>query len=507
MINLFRRKSPVSQSTGDRIPRRRHYQMAKLGGTTADWFSGDSTPDQLIFGALRRSRNRARDLARNDDYTRRFITLAKTNVVGPEGFVFRARAYDWRNGRKELDRPANGKIDDSFYSWAKPGHCTLDRVASLTDVENQIVSGLIVDGEFLARKVRGRFNDWGFALQAICPSRLDEQLNQQRCEAVAGVMDAQNEIRMGVEIDRYGAPVAYHFIRGESNVTSIGHTTHEGHDRIPADEIVHVFIQEVPGQTRGITLLAPVAYRKRMLDGFMESVTVGARVAAAKMGWLIRDPENPADEPEQGPGAGMYDLSPGQIEEMPFGFNDFKPFDPGYPPANFEEFTKNILHGIAAGLGVSYLALSGDLKGVSYSGGRLAMLADQDAWRCMQRFVIEHFCEKFYPDWLQMALTTGAVDLPLAKIEKFLVHRWRGRGWRWADPKREVDAQIAAIKAGIKSFTEVCDEIGNDFEEVVEELSENYALAEKMGITLLLDGPVSAFVDDDENTNPENEGE
>jgi len=492
MFGLFKKKRRRPSAPSPRLPERvrsqtgrRNYAMAKMGGLTNDWFSGDATADQMIYQGLRRMRNRARDLARNDDYTRRFIGLARNNIIGPYGITFRARSRDYINGVPVPDAVANGKIETAFNAWMKPGTCTCDRIGSLTDVEAQLVQGLITDGEFICRKVRGVQNGYGFALQPIDPERLDEQLNRAARPASAGV-SAQNEIRMGVELDSFGGPVAYHFIDGDSSVNSYGQQQRRGYQRLPAAEIVHVFIQERPGQTRGVTMLAPVALRKKMLDGFMGAVTDGARAAACKMGWFVRDPENPGDAKSEDNSA-FYEASPGQIEEMPVGFNDFKPFDPGYPPANFEEFTKTILRGISAGLGVSYLALSNDMQGVSYSGGRLAMLADQDVWRCLQVYVIEHFCERIYPDWLLMALTTQVVALPLAKLDKWAVSRWRPRGWKWADPQREVQAYIQAIKAGLTSFTAVCNETGTDFEEVIEELAENYALAKASGVTLLLD--------------------
>jgi len=487
-VSRVRKSSPAS------APRQRNYAMAKLGGLTADWFSMDLTADQAIHAGLRRMRNRARDLARNDDYTRRFISLACTNIVGPTGITFRARSRDWNQQQKKfvLDTAANGRIEEGLYAWAKAGVCTLDRRLSLTDVENQQVRGLVVDGEFLCRKVRGAPNAFGFALQPLDPELLDEQRNRAYRAPAAGLAE-ENEIRMGVELDRNGAPLAYHFIDGESSVTGYG-TNRRGWNRIPAAEIVHVFIQEAPGQTRGVTWLAPVALRKKMLDGFMDAVVTGARVAACKMGYKIRDPNyegTPPNENADGTPAApqSFEAEPGMIEELEDGFIDFKAFDPGYPPANFEEFTKTIIHGIAAGLGVSYLALSGDLSGVSYSGGRLAMLGDQDVWRCLQNFLIEHFCDQFYPDWLLMVLTTQAVALPLSKKDKFLSCAWRPRGWKSQDPVKDAAAAIMHLKAGTKSFTEVCDDMGGDFNETLEELAENYALAESLGVALLLDLP------------------
>ena len=268
-------QSPRARKARAPAPRRRGYAMAKLGGETNDWFSGDLTADQAIYGCLRRMRNRARDLACNDDYTRRFIHLAKTNVIGHRGIQYRARCVDYRGSEAIPADVDNLILQTAFGVWSQMGGCTVDRRQSFIDVLEMLIECWIVDGEFICRKVKGYDNEFGYALQPIDADRLDERLNREKSANL-------NEIRMGVEIDEWTAPVAYHFLDGNQSVHSYGYAQ-QRHIPVPAAEIIHVYRMERPGQTRGVTYLAPIALRKKMLDGFMHAVVVGARAAACKM--------------------------------------------------------------------------------------------------------------------------------------------------------------------------------------------------------------------------------
>ncbi len=503
-------KLETGRSSAVKNPRRglptfgkRHYAMAKLGGETNDWFSGDLTADQAIYGGMRRMRNRARDLARNDDYTRRFLHLAKTNIVGHRGIQFRAKTVDYVKNKEILSVYDNAVLNRAFSAWSKPGSCTVDRRMSFRDVQDMLVECWLVDGEFIARKIRGYDNEYGFALQPIDADRLDEQLNRQRSAT-------QNEIRMGVEIDQWNAPVAYWFIDGDAPPNSMGYYRH-AHTRIPAAEIEHVYQMERPGQTRGVTYLAPIALRKKMLDGFMNAVVVGSRVAASQMGFFIANPDNPRPEEtgeEENPdGSIKRNAEPGMLEELPPWISDFKPFDPGYPPANFDEFCKSIVRGISSGLGISYIAGANDLQGVSYSAGRIAMLADQDLWRTMQTFVIEHFCELIYPDWLVMAITVQAVSLPMSKLAKFKAHTWRPRGWEWTDPDKQGKAAARDIDYGIQSRRMIAEQRGIDIDEVFRELAEERKKMEELGIPIVSGTSVANEPPEPAQPDPENDGE
>ena len=163
---------------------------------------------------------------------------------------------------------------------------------------------------------------------------------------------------------------------------------------------------------------------------------------------------------------------------------DFKAWDPQHPGTAFADFEKAILRGISSGLNVSYVALANNLEGVSYSSIRSGEMADRDAWRDMQTFMVEHLCEPIYESWLKWFLTAGLTKLPLARFDKFNASVWRPRGWAWVDPRNESEASVNDVQNNFKALEVVAAERGYDLEEIFEANAKARDLAEKYGLNI-----------------------
>jgi lambda family phage portal protein len=182
------------------------------------------------------------------------------------------------------------------------------------------------------------------------------------------------------------------------------------------------------------------------------------------------------------------EADPGTFERLPAGV-EFKDWDPDHPATAFEAFVLAVLRGASSGLGTSYVSLSGDLRGVSYSSIRQGNLDDRDFWRTLQTWTVEHFTDRVYRDWLKMSLLTQAVPLPPGKYDKFCAPVWRPRGWPWVDPLKEVNANEKAIQGKQRSLQAVLGEQGIDIEEILIDNQIAEEIAEKFGTTLpLLNG-------------------
>ena len=77
---LRRDREPMKRT---RLPRQyRTYSGANQGRLFADFLASNNSADAELSLALPTLRNRSRDLARNNEYARRFLHLIKTNVIG-----------------------------------------------------------------------------------------------------------------------------------------------------------------------------------------------------------------------------------------------------------------------------------------------------------------------------------------------------------------------------------------------------------------------------------------
>jgi len=454
---------------------KRSYYGAETGRLFSDFITQSLSADSEISPSLRILRDRCRELSRNDPYAKRYIQILNSNVVGSAGVRLQVRK---RNTDGSLDTPGNRIVETAWAAWGRKDSCSIDGRMSWNQCQRLFIETLARDGEVLIRKIKNPAgNRFGFSLQFIEADYLDENYNNT---APSG-----NEVRMGVEITKEGKPVAYWLFEDNPNHTNgFGrNTSARKRIRVPAEEIIHSFIQERAGQTRGVPMMANVLGRLKMLDGFEEASLVHARVAASKMGFFTSPSGDEFVGDDYQGAAPLMDASPGTFSQLPDGMS-FESFDPsGVGGADFADFEKAILRGIASGLGVSYVSLSNNLEGVSYSSIRQGTMEDRDNFKMLQQFMIENFVDEVYRSWLEQAITYNAVTLPMAKYDLFADQvTYRPRGYPAIDPQKEVNANIAAINSGIMTLQDVHGQHGRDTEEVFEQVAREKDLAARYEI-------------------------
>lgn len=445
---------------------RRDYNAGDVSRLFEDWIAGVQSKDDKIQKSLVTMRKRARDLSENDPYAKKFIGLCKTNIVGPRGFGFKNEAQDPDGS---LDKRANGLIKEAWTEWSKKQNCTVTKSLSWTAVQHLVAETEPVEGEVLVRRVRGFSNSFGYALQFIEPDRLDEQYN-------VGKTERGTSIRMGVEYDAWGAPVAYHIRKSNPNDSYAQKIDRES---ISASEIIHKYIRSGVKQSRGVPWFHPVELEAQMLKGFDEAALVAARVGASKMGFIETMPDvntKYAGDGKDASGNKLTDVSPGSIEELPMG-KRFASFDPAYPHEQYPNFVKARLRRYASGLLVSYNSLSNDLEGVNYSSIRAGLLEERDIWKTLQDRFVDDFALEVFPDWLMEMLLSRRINLPVEKFVKFNKPKFIGRGWDWVDPSKDVDATIKAIENGLSSRAEAHMMKGTDEEATYRDLEQGDKMA------------------------------
>lgn len=451
----------------------RSYSGANTGRLFADFITSSRSADSEIRPNLRVLRDRCREATRNHPYAKRYIQIMTTNVVGANGVSMQVRK---RNEDNTLDVVGNRLIERTFQAWGRTGFCTVDGRLSWLQAQRLFMETLARDGEVLIKKVkRPAGNPFGFTLQFLEADYLDEDYNTR--------LDNGNEVRMGVEIDAAGKPQSYFMFEDHPHHDhNYGLQTKRKHIQVPASEIIHCFLQERAGQTRGVPMMSNALSRLKMLDGFEEAVLINARVAASKMGFFISPEGDGFIGDDYDNNAPIMDASPGTFTQLPQGM-DFKAFDPSQPQDNFAEFEKAILRGIASGLGVSYVSLANNLEGVSYSSIRQGTIEDRDHFKMMQQFMIDTFIDPVYRAWLEMAITMGRVNLPMGKYDLFADNViYRPRGFAWVDPQKEIQASVTALQNGIVTLQDVHAQYGKDTEDVFEQINRESELADRYGV-------------------------
>lgn len=479
--NPFRKKTPVAEKKAPR-PIVRRLKAGDFSRLTGDWTTMPVDIDALVKNNLRTVRARSREAYHDNDYARRFISLCTTNIVGPQGVRLQVRS---RNARGKLDSKANDAIEEAWKEWTgDPDLCDVENAMAFHEMENMIVRTVAVDGEVFIRKVVGLgAGKMNFQLLLLDAERFDVRFDLN--------LQNGNVIRQSIEFDPFGRRVAY-YMRTSGPGDDVIDFNGSPVLRIPASEIIHVYMRQAVGQKRGLPWMMAGLFTIKMVDGYDEAAIVAARSGAAKMGFIEEtegaqyqgDDLEDDDEPE---GDQISDFEAGTIERLGSGLK-FTGWDPVYPHSQYPAFHDAQVRRLAAGLLVSFHSLAADLKDVNFSSIRHGTLEERDVWRCHQQWLTLSVHRRIYRDWLSLQLAAGSITVgtqPLAiqKEDKYRRVIWQARGWDWVSPKDDVGAKKEEVGMGSRSLSSVIREKGGDPEEVFAEIAEEREKMAELGIT------------------------
>ncbi|WP_164967633.1 phage portal protein [Arcobacter sp. CECT 8985] len=460
------------------LPARRSFHAANTGSLYASWIPSNTTADIDIKKDLKSIRARSRELMRNDDYAIKFKRMVKRKVVGQKGVKLQNKAKD-TNGN--LDKKANDLIEAAYKEHCKKGMFDVTGKYSQKEFCKMVVGTLAEDGEVLIRTVKGYDNKFRIAYQLLEADHLDEQFS-----------DVDRNIHMGIEFDEWDRPIAYHLYKKHpGNYGANRDTTRE---RVPAEQIKHLFIPSRISSTRGVPWMATAMTRLKMTNGYEEAELVGARIGASKGGFYTQNAEGDeyaGDTTINGTPAN--EITPGEFEVLPAGW-DFKAYDPQHPNASFKDFMKVVLRGISAGLDVSYNNLANDLESVNFSSLREGKNEEKEVWQDLQTWLEDNLLNDQFSEWLEMALLTQQVALPFYKLEKFNQPTWLHRGFAWVDPYKDGLLNVLLNKEGLRSHTKILADVGEDIEEVYAELQKEVELRKKYGIETMSHAEIAKII-------------
>lgn len=452
---LFRRQPqqatpPALAAPKQRIARgrgaRAEYDGATFGRRSAGWrrtqrdANGELSP--AVTAALR---GIARDLVRNNPFAARGVATIANNLVGT-GITFQVYR--------------NGVIDDRLNKIARQHFDTKSCDASgrhdLYGLQLQAARTIVESGAVVLRRRWRRLSDrlpLPFQMQVLEPDYIDPSKHGPLA-AAPGVNGGF--LINGVQFTPIGAREGYWLYNGHPGS---GRTTSLGSTFIPAVDIAHVFRADRPEMEHGATWLAPIVLRMKDFADFEDAQLTRQKLASAFVGVVTGDDEGntipgiatddavedrePLDYVE--PGTFQY-LRPG--EEVSF----------SSPPGvdGYADYTKVSLRAVAAGLGVPYEALTGDLSNVNFSSGRMGWLEYQRSLATWQwTMFIPQFCGSV-ATWMIDALAMVGEDVTGVTV------RWTPPGRAMINPSEEVKANRDAIRSGQMTISQAARERGED---------------------------------------------
>jgi lambda family phage portal protein len=457
-------------------PRVRMYGGAMVNRLTADWQALGTSADSEILTSLRLLRARSRQMVRDNPYAKRTIKYLVDNVIG-RGIGFQAQVS---TASKTPIQGINDRVEEAWAEWSRAKTAHTAGLLHFSDIERIAFGQIVEAGEVLIRKVRSPFGGGSIplALEVIESDRLMDQW--QTARAPNG-----NMIRMGVEIDEWGRPVAYWLWPTHPGDYQFRTFVPSKFVRVPAEDMIHLYILERWPQTRGVPWLHAALTRLKNIDGTEEGEIVAARASANIVGFITTpDHAAPGDDTESP--QRLVDTAPGQFQTLLPG-ESFQGFNPSRPNASLVPFLNYMVRTYAVAVSCSYSGLSGDYSMHNYSSLRMEGLNERDAFRILQAWFVRHFRAELHPEWCDAAALAGAIPASdyHTRPKKYQSARFRPRGWTWIDPK-EVQHLISAVRAGFMTVGDVVADSGNgaDVEDVFKARRRELDLAEALDLVL-----------------------
>lgn len=452
----------------------RYYDGAKRAPRANSLATRPGSANEALTSELSRLTARAHDLVRNTPEASRTIEILSSLIVGTGVKVI------FKTGNDNLDK----RVQRLWNRWCKVAD--IEGVLGFEGLQKLAIAGMFEGGDTLIRLrdvMPPKRGEPGFGLPNLRLQVVEgEQLDLARDNLPIGT--SGRRIRFGIELDEDSRRRAFYITRGDTARFTLSDLS----IRVPADDVCHLYRPLRPGQIRGVTVFAPVMLTSRDHADLIEALTVKARMEAC-FGLGVETPDAgkmtlmPSDPGSKAPdGKPIEEMSPGMMVYLRPG-EKLQAISPTGGLAAEPIILANLMR-FAAGVNLAYDQVTGDLRKANYSslkaGDRLVRrFVEQVQWLNLVPMLMDRVVER----WLDRAIMGG-----------LLADRLDGYGFDYVmparepiDPKKDLEADILAVRAGRMSPQEFISEWGRDWREVLDDTTAFLKELDARGIVLDID--------------------
>ena len=442
----------------------KRYAGASGGRRGSSFLGGGGSANVHIGTYLTALRNRSREMVRDHWAFQRILDVTVGHAVGAGISILPD------NGSDRLDK----QVASAFEEWVAQADITGE--SDLHGLIALIVRASLEGGDSVLRFIDTGSSDLRkvkLALQAWEGDVIDHGRN--------GIQEAKRA-RLGVALGSMGQREgAWLFPEHPGEMDSPNVMS-----RFTAREnFIHLYRTLRPGQVRGVPVFAPVLLQARDLADLMDAVIVKAKIEACFSVFITKsgEPSPIASLQKTENGQRVTEVGPGMVYELRDN-EDVKFGNPGGNGGAFEPIYNATLYAMAAGAGITHDQLTGDLRQANYSSLRAGKiefrrLIEQFQWLTIVPKVLNRITER----WVSRAIMSGVL-------------RERRDGYRWKyvmpanepiDPKKDLEADILAVRSGRWSPQEFLASWGRDWRQVVSDHASFFKETDSMGLTFDID--------------------
>jgi lambda family phage portal protein len=452
----------------------------------------DILPDKKIADA------RVRDVLRNDALVGAGADIHRDSVIGSM-FLLNAKP-DLRVLRLDdtWAQEFQEEVEAKFTLWAESPNHWIDasRINTLTSMLRVDVGVYLAAGEILSTVewLRDGPRPYNTAIQMIDLDRLSNPDN----------LPDTSDLRGGVQRNRFGAPQGYYIRMAHPADYLFNPVDAFTWKFVPARkpwgrmQVLHIFEQERPDQTRGmsglVSALKELRIVKKFRDVVLQNAVLNATFAASiesefpeqaiaaiggtdTISKAITDYCNSYLSAVATYSGGAKNLVLDGIK-VPHLFPGTKlqlrPAGQGGPLGS--EFETSCLRYLAATLGVSYEELSRDYTKTNYSSARAAMGNTERHLKARKKMVADRKASGIYALWLEEALNKGDIESMPRNApnfydglngEAYTACDWIGASRGQIDELKETQAAVLRLKYNLTTLEDELARLGKDWRKVL----------------------------------------
>lgn len=492
------------------------YENAKDRPEFRGWSSTFGSADSDIIPDLETLRSRARDLDRNNGIAGGAVRTAVDSTVGVGLKLVSIPEYRLLGNDASWAEEWSRQVEALWRIYSSSVDFDASRRQAFSGMTRMVARSFMTNGEALALPLWiDRGNRFRTAFQVLEADRL----------STPTAMLEGSTLRGGVEMDQYGAPIAYWIRKTHPGDTIQVGVSQSEWERVPAftswgrRRVIHVYDRQRPEQSRGVPAFASSLATFRMMERYQRA-ELQAAIVNAMVALVVESPMAPEQTAAMfGAAAGVdgvdaatayaekrkqYEITMqgGMILPLALGDKAYS-HNPQRPATAFGAFIESLARQIGASVNMPYELILKDWSKTNYSSARAALL---EAWRTFlstRQLIADLWAQPVFELWLEEAVSSGEIEAPdfYVNIQLYARAKWIGPGRGWVDPVKEAQAAQMRMDAGLSTLEMEAAEQGLDWEELAEQRSrERSRLAE-------LKDPAANFSADPAMTDAVNEAD
>lgn len=477
-----------------------------------NWTPFAGSPDADIIPERGMMSARSRDLTRNHGVASGALQTQLDNVLGCGLWLAPTPDYTLLGRDRKWASAWRRPVKALWRNWFETTWCDAGESLTGDGLASQVFTGAWLNGDAITLPLwlpRDRYAPLSTRLQVIESDRLGNPDFMLDTTWMAPADGRGVSRRGGVEVNEYGAAIAYHIRKSHpgDQYWGIGGQAAEW-VRIPAKtpwgrrRVIHSHDKGRAGQTRGVPALASILkefkvlgdYRNAELkcaavNGMVALITESAMSQEQLVELLGTNPD--ALEAYQ---EGLANRNRGAIPfreglQVPLMLGEkLSGFTPTRPASQFDPFVTAVFRQMSTGLNMPYELLMKDFSKTNYSSARAALLEAYRFFFGKRNWLAMQFYQPCYELFMEEMVAAG--EIADVTLQDFYEHktawcraRWIGPGRGWVDPLKEAEASKMRMDIFVSTLEDECAEQGKDWEDVLEQAAEEEARFKELNLT------------------------